>query len=219
MRPLILALVLLPSLAVAAEDPDAAPAELEGIASPEEGEAPDGTVAAVQERSFRLKHELGLGVGYLPSDPFSRGVALQLGYTFHFTDHFAWQVGRGFFNFSFPTNLRDQLVQRYHAEPRDFDTVQWAVGSDLIFAPFYGKAALLNRSVLWWEIYVLAGASTVKLASALTPAVNIGGGIRLFGTRWLSLRLEAVNHFTLPAKRISILDVQLAAGLSFGAGS
>jgi hypothetical protein len=62
------------------------------LAQADELENP-GVIAAVQERAFRMQHELHLGVGVLPLDAFYKGLYAQVGYTFHFTDAFAWQVG------------------------------------------------------------------------------------------------------------------------------
>jgi outer membrane beta-barrel protein len=226
MRYLLLAsLLLAPAFAFAEEEEqkpeaDAAPVELEGIAAPEEAgptvAEPDGTVSAVQARMFQMHHELSLGVGFLPSDAYTRGICAQVAYTYHFSDSFAWRVGRGFFSYGLSTGLREQLERRYSVAPSDFDRVEWAVGSDLILSPLYGKSAFFNRSLLWFEVYVLGGASAFKLNSGFSPAASIGAGVRVFRSQNLSVRFDALNHFLFPVKRLSVFDVQLSVSFNFG---
>ena len=59
-----------------------------------------GSVSAVQERPFRMKHELDLSFGVLPIDAFYVGLYGQVGYTAHFSDTLAWQIGRAAYNYA-----------------------------------------------------------------------------------------------------------------------
>ncbi|HEX9507892.1 MAG TPA: outer membrane beta-barrel domain-containing protein, partial [Myxococcales bacterium] len=117
MRTLLLTLWMFPSLA---------------LAQTEELENP-GTVSAVQDRQYRMNHELSFGVGVLPIDAFYKGLLAQLGYTYHFSDRFAWQVGRGAYSYDVDTGLKAQLQRDFGVLPTAFDQVQWMVGSDLIW--------------------------------------------------------------------------------------
>src|SRR6478735_2888186 len=90
------------------------------LAQSEELEHP-GKVAAVQERLFRMNQELALGVGTLPLDAFYKGFGPQVTYTFHFTDSFAWQVGRGMYTYAAPTGLRQQLERDFGVLPTAFE--------------------------------------------------------------------------------------------------
>ena len=51
-----------------------------------------GTVSAVQDRTYRMASELWIGIGVAPLDAFYKGITGQLGYVYHFSDSFAWQV-------------------------------------------------------------------------------------------------------------------------------
>jgi outer membrane beta-barrel protein len=200
------------------DDPKADTArELDQVTIPEESEGgPDGTVTAIQDRNYHLKAELGVGVGFLPLDPFTRGVTISLSYTHHFTDHFAWRVGRGFFSFGFATGLKTQLEQRYSVAPTDLDRVEWAAGSDLVLTPFYGKVALFNRAVMWMELYLLAGGSVFKFTSGFKPGAGGGGGFRAFITQNLSVRLEVVDHVAFPRPVTNVLEFGLVLAFNFG---
>jgi outer membrane beta-barrel protein len=189
------------------------------FAQSEELENP-GTVLAVQDRAYRMNHELTLGIGVMPIDAFYKGIYAQVAYTFHFTDTFAWQVGRGAYSYNINTGLRNQLERDFGVLPTAFDEVQFMVGSDLIWTPIYGKTSWMNRSVAHFEAYLILGGSVLKLTSAFRPAVNAGIGARLFHTKHISYRLDITNNFVVVPNRgafLNVMTVQLMAALNFGA--
>lgn len=195
--------------------PGSALAQLEELENP-------GAVSAVQERLYRMSHELTLGVGALPLDAFYKGLYGQVSYTYHFTDSFAWQVGRGSYSYNLNTGLRQQLERDFGVLPTAFEEVQWFAGSDLVFSPFYGKTAVLNRSVLHFEGYLIGGGTVFRFTNNFRPAVNLGLGARLFHSRWVSYRLDLTNNFVLaPGRRaglaMNVVSLQLSAALNFGA--
>ncbi len=192
-------------------------ASTQAFSQVEELESP-GRIAAIQDRAYRMNHELTLTFGVLPLDAFNKSLFLQAGYTFHFTDYFAWQVGRGSYAYSFGTGLREQLERDFGVAPTTFDSVQWFVGSDLLFTPFYGKAALMNRWVMHFDTHLILGATVFKYAvSSFRPAVTFGLGARLFQNRWVSWRIDVTDSVVLPLPLKNELSVQLTLALNFGA--
>ncbi len=190
--------------------PALAAAQVEELENP-------GTISAVQERAYRMNHELTLGVGTLPLDAFYKGFFAQVGYTIHFSDSFAWQVGRGAYSYNLDTGLRQQLERDFGVLPTEFDQVQYMVGSDLIWSPFYGKATFLNRSVSHFETYFILGATAFKFATGFKPAVNFGVGARLFRSAHLSYRLDITDNVVISSKPFNVLALQLAVAINFGA--
>lgn len=187
------------------------------LAQTEELENP-GVVSAVQERTYRLHHELNLGFGTLPLDAFSKGVYPTLSYVYHFSDHFAWQVGRGGYVYNINSGLREQLERDFAVLPTAFDEVQYFVGSDVMWSPIYGKTSVLNKHVLHFEMYLLGGASVLKLSnSGFRPALDAGLGARLFQSKWMSYRLETTWSATVAQKPQLVANIQLLAALNFGA--
>jgi len=190
------------------------------LAQAEELENP-GKVAAVQERLFRMNQELSLGVGTLPLDAFYKGFGPQVTYTFHFTDTFAWQVGRGMYSYAAPTSLRQQLERDFGVLPTQFETVQWMAGSDLIWSPVYGKTSFLNQSVLHFEAYAMVGGTLIKTTQNFRPALDLGVGVRVFTSKFVSYRLDVTNNVCIPLKFpvVNILNVPtiiLSVALNFG---
>ncbi|MCP3105573.1 outer membrane beta-barrel domain-containing protein [Myxococcus sp. K15C18031901] len=206
------ALLLLSFLA-----PGLALAQAEALENP-------GTVSAIQERQYRMHHELLLGVGVLPADAYYKGFIGTVGYTYHFSDTFAWQVGRGSYSYNVNTSLRTQLERDFEVSPTDTafqDEIQWMVGSDLIWSPLYGKLAVLNSSVLHFEAFLLGGGTVVKTErqDGFRPAVNLGLGVRLFSGKTVSFRLDVTNNvvFAGASRIINVPVVQLGTSFNFGA--
>jgi len=190
------------------------------LAQAEELENP-GSVLAVQERQYRMNHELSVGIGMMPLDAFYKGYTAQVGYTFHFTDSFAWQIARGSYSVNVDTGLKQQLLDQYGVLPTKFPEVQWMAGSDLVWSPLYGKWTFMNRTVLHFEGFLLGGVSFLHLtneASLLpSPALNIGLGIRLFSTKHVSFRLDITDNVVFATPIFNVPTLQLAAALNFGA--
>ncbi|WP_164007636.1 outer membrane beta-barrel domain-containing protein [Pyxidicoccus trucidator] len=197
--------------------PGLARAQAEALENP-------GTVSAIQERQYRLQHELTLGVGVLPDDAFYKGLIGTVAYTYHFSDSFGWQVGRGTYSYNVQTALRTQLERDFEVAPTASayeDQVQWMVGSDLVWSPLYGKFAFLNNRVLHFEAFLLGGGTVVKInrADGFRPAANVGVGLRLFSGPTLSFRLDVTNNvvFAGTSRINNVLSVQLGTAFNFGA--
>ena len=197
----LLALVLLASTAALAQT-----SELEN----------PGTVSAIQDRTYRMASEFDLAVGFLPLDAFTKQVYGQVSFVYHFTDQFAWQVGRGAYGYNWSTGLKGQLEKDYGVLPTTIDVVQFFVGSDLMFTPFYGKTAVLNKAVIYAEAYVLLGVTVFKYTNAFRPAANVGGGVRVFQNKWVSYRLEVTDNVVIKDKPEQVLQVNLMLALNFG---
>jgi outer membrane beta-barrel protein len=180
-----------------------------------------GTVNAIQERAYRMEHEFDLSVGVLPLDAFTKNFYAQVGYTLHFTDSFAWQIGRGAYGYSANTGLREQLQRDFGVLPTAFDQIPFFVGSDLMWKPFYGKLSVLNKAVIHGEFFLLLGASVFKYTTAFRPAVNVGGGGRIFLSRYASIRLDVTDNVVLSTSGnatsvLNVMALTLSLGINFG---
>lgn len=187
-------------------------------AQTEELENP-GSVAAIQERAYKLGSEVDLTVGSLPADAFYKSFYAQASFIFHFTDAFAWQVGRGAYSLNLKTGLREQLERDFGVLPTVFDEVQYFVGSDLMLKPFYGKTAVFNKFVLHVEGHLQVGGSAFKFSvGGFAPAVTFGGGIRLFVGQNVSFRIDVLDHVIifLSKRPTNHIGIQLSLGLNFG---
>ena len=206
MRALIGLCLLVPTLAAA---------QLQDLENP-------GSVSAVQERAFRMRHELDLSIGTLPLDAFYVGLFAQVGYTAHFSDTLAWQIGRAAYNYAARTGLRENLERKFNVLPTAFEEVQFFFGSDLIWTPFHGKLSVMNKWVVHGEIFLILGATLFKFTNAFRPAVNVGLGGRVVLTPNVSVRLDVTDNVVVPigggsVTFLNVLATTFSLGINFGA--
>lgn len=193
-----------------------------GAGAQTEADQPDA-VTAIQERAYRMQHEIDVSVGVLPLDPFSKGLFAQAGYTAHFTDGFAWEVVKGGYSFTAKTELRNQLERDFGTLPTAFDEIQFFLGTDVLFKPFYGKMSVANRWVVHGEFFLLLGGSVFKFSQSardFRPGVSVGLGGRLFLNKVLSLRLDLTEHFLLSIPGLTftnVMSMSLSLGINIGA--
>jgi len=133
-------------------------------------------------------------------------------------------VARGAYSYNVDTGLRKQLIRDFSVNPTAFEEVQYMVGSDIIWSPFYGKTAFLNKSVSHFEVFLIAGGSILNLANStggpglFRPAVNFGLGARLFSSKHLSYRLDLADNLVVSKDKgiFNVPTIQLSAAINFG---
>jgi len=100
--------------------------------------------------------------------------------------------------------LQVQKLDRFYLTPQQYRRVPkankyiWEAALDFGYAPFYGKFALLNKTVVHWEGIVTAGVGITQSEVipmdpsylpftnfAITP--NAGIGVRVYLTKWLEV--------------------------------
>lgn len=184
--------------------------------SPLDDEPVPGASQAIQERTYRLTYEIGIGGGLMPVDPYTKQAYVGGVMVLHFTDAIAWQIGRGGYAFSWSSGLRQQLERDFQVLPSAFPAAQWFVGSQLLFKPFYGKSAVANRFVVHYEAYIELGASVHKYAKDFRPGIDIGGGMRVFQNKVLSYRLEVLDTIILTGGVTNNVSVNLLLCINIG---
>jgi outer membrane beta-barrel protein len=176
----------------------------------------DGRLVVIQQRRFRLAHELFAAGTFEPQDAFSKGVAAEVGYTWHLSDDWAWNVARAGYLGRFDTGLKQQLQDSFGVAPTQFENLRWFVSSALVAKPLYGKLALANASVVHVEGYAALGLNVGRFDNSVAAGAELGLGTRVWFTRTLSLRLEARDALYFSRKISNV--VFLTAGLSISLG-
>ena len=188
-----------------------------GPVAAEEPQDTPGRLAAVQQRKFRMGHELFAAASVLPLDAFYKGVGPTVSYTYHFTDSLGWEVIRASYSFNLNTKLRDQLEKDFGVAPTKFEQVQYHLETSANFAPLYGKFALLNTKVVHSELFLLGGATLARMTDAFRPGVHGGLGLRFFLSQAISARVEGRYHFVVGGgKSTQLLDIAAGLGIDFG---
>jgi outer membrane beta-barrel protein len=178
---------------------------------------------AVQSRLFRLGLELTGGGAFLPLNAFSKGFVADGAVTWHFTNAWAWEIAQGGYVFAnLDTGLRSQLINNFGVQPTQLSTPDFLTSTNVVFTPFYGKLAGLNRTVNHVEVFFPFG---LALARYLNPGqfeegLDIGLGLRWFVASHISLRLDARDYILIPGfSNVSVTnELWLGLGVSVAFG-
>jgi outer membrane beta-barrel protein len=206
LRALVVSCLLVPAIAAA---------QVEELENP-------GSVSAIQKRAFTMRHELDISVGVLPLDAFYVGLFAQVGYTAHFSDSFAWTIGRFAYSYAARTGLREKLERDFGVLPTAFEEVQYFFGSDIVWTPFHGKIAVTNGFVVHGEVFFILGATLFRFTNTFRPGINLGGGGRIVLTENVSIRLDVTDNVVIPVgggatSFTNVMTTTLSLAINFGA--
>ena len=172
---------------------------------------------AVQRRVFRLGLELDAGVGLLPLNAFDKGLMIDGSVTWHFSSVWAWEIAQGgYVVANLDTGLKNQLLDNFGVQPTQLSTNQFLASTNLVFTPFYGKLAGLNRSVNHVEVFFPIGLALGRYENPgeFQQGADLGLGLRWFLGTHTSLRLEARDYLLFQ----SFKDFGLTNELLFSLG-
>jgi outer membrane beta-barrel protein len=184
---------------------------------PEPGDDLPG-ITAVQNRPQFRRHEFTAWVGTLPLDAFEKGLTFSGAYTVRLHDLVSWEVAQFTYSYGIETRLADELAAlETPLGPTPFETVNYHLMSNVVFTPFYGKSAVLNRTLIRHEAFLLAGAGVGWLTLTTRPAVDVGIGWRLYAGDRVSFRLDGRN-LTFFARNDVHNELWLGLGVSVAVG-
>lgn len=156
-------------------------------------------VYAIQERIYHRNHELSVMGGYIPNEDFYEAFPVGLGYTFNFNEYFSWEVARGQYVFTSEKELKKDIEEEADLTPSLFAEPKYMVHSHLVFRPFYGKAAVVNRGIVNRETYLFLGGGVVSYEwqtpdgtedNELVNSISFGLGTKYFINENLCMNLE-----------------------------
>ncbi len=163
-------------------------------------------VAVVQKRLFTKdgKAEVSLFSGIIPNDPFLTYIPIGGRFNYYFLESISLEVA-GSYTGS-PVQIDSELTEflknnaNIQAEVDLLDIQVWRVGGSVVWSPFYGKLALLQRKLSHFDINLAAGFGVVQTdspneertatESQFKPEGIIGAGLRAFLTEAFTLRLD-----------------------------
>jgi hypothetical protein len=182
----------------------------------------------IQRRSYDPSHELNIGIGTLPTDPYHAGYTAQLDYTFHMNQIFAFSTF-GAYNLSFDKHLKDEVrAQRIATLPTldAFPEIEFFGGASLLYRPLYGKLATDLGTTQHVEFFLHSGICAAWVLDVpkpelqlKEPALLLGGhfglGIRLWLNPQASLRFDAKEMlYVAPQGIIHALHLQVGFALN-----
>lgn len=160
------------------------------LAAPAAAQEESLRTLSVEDRHTHRWHELNVTIGVLPVNAFVKSITVGGQYTLHFNHLFAWEIVRAYGAVAeIETGLNDQL-EDMQLSPTPEEYVEWAATSSFVFTPFYGKLAVVNRALVFSEVFLIAGVGYGWLTNSQTVVIDAGVGVRIFFGEYFSLRMD-----------------------------
>ena len=167
------------------------------FAAEDEGEEGLRTLA-VQNRQHTMTHEFSAWVGTLPMDAFTKGLTFTGAYSLHFNDVIGWEVGQFTYSYRIDAHLKEDL-KSLDVGTTAYESVKYFVTSSVLLKPIYGKMAVLNRSVIFGEVFLAAGGGYGWMTITGRGIIDFGAGFRVYVGEILSFRLDIRDYMFVNA--------------------
>jgi len=205
------------------------------------GEAAERRIIKTLQRKNFLKLgrvEWTTGPAFVGNDPFLNRYIVGSGLAYHLTEIFAMELNLGFSPDLGEADwkpLTDQLVNNNHVSP-DISKLTYFGNATFAFSPIYGKAAVLGRNIINFDIFGAFGMGATRTVDDLEalqkvgdpvaeatqyqvhPTTNFGGGLRIIFNESTAVRIEGrsliyietVDSTTLEMKNNFIVQTGLS---------
>lgn len=146
------------------------------------------------------RFEITPTIGFTLNDPFQRNILLGAHMAYHISD--SWGLGvTGFYGLPFETGLAEQ-IKAERAEKVDdggFSKVELLASVELLYSPLIGKFAMFGRTVVNYDLHILAGVAGAKVTADkaiddFNPGAVVGIGLRTFMTDGIALNIEVRDY-------------------------
>ena len=169
-------------------------------------------IKTLQRKNFLKlgRVEWTTGGAFVSNDPFLNRYIFGTGFAYHLTEIFAMELNLGFSPDLGDADwkpLTDQLVNNNHVSP-DISKLTYFGNATFAFSPIYGKAAVLGRNIINFDIFGAFGMGATRTVDDLEalqkvgdpvaeatqyqihPTTNFGGGLRIIFNESTALRFE-----------------------------
>lgn len=178
----------------------------------------------LQKGRFELQPKFGFSL----NDAINRNVMLGAGATYHLVESLS--IGGLFEWYDFGGALGGEtntfeIVSNQTGTDADAARINYMAGLELGYTPIYGKFALLNSGIVYYDVSVTLGGAFISAESVLLPAAqNTGGGLvglnaRAFLTKWLALNIfvrDTIFLADLQGANDSLINIVMTGvGVSF----
>ena len=206
-----------------------------------EGEAQRRRVIkTLQSKNFLKlgRWELSPHAAFVSNDPFLNRYILGTGIAYNISEIFAFET-----MLDFAPDLGDgdwkpltnQLIEKNKVTP-DISKLTYFGSACFVFSPIYGKAAILSRKIIMFDIYGKFGMGATRTADDLEalgvtaddatatatqfqihPTTNIGGGVRIIFNENLAARIEGRSMMYIETVNSTVLEMKNNFILQFSA--
>ncbi|MBI4405513.1 MAG: outer membrane beta-barrel domain-containing protein [Deltaproteobacteria bacterium] len=146
---------------------------------PDQDEYERSIDAVLRHKHFYKKGHLEFTpvVGVMPYDSLINHYMLGGRAAWHFTDHFSWEILDAQITFPSTTSYFTGLVKDKGLSDVQTPQLKMLLGTNFLVSPFYGKVRIVGRSVLHFDIYLLAGLGMAKAEQLRLSASGVGGDV------------------------------------------
>jgi len=150
------------------------------------------------------RHEMSPMVGFTLGEPFTNSILPGVGYTYHLLDSIA--VGGDLLvGLRSNTAIADDINAKTQAQSPNFQlassSIRFMADLNVSFAPVVGKLMAFRSLPLHYDAHIslhggLAGMKGEgRIPDSVTPAFGVGGGVRLFLSRFMAIDVDIREFF------------------------
>lgn len=178
------------------------------------------------------KIEVAGTAGLMPYDDVNNQYFVGAKATWHWTDYWGWEVIEFQKAFSSTTDWVKNLVSSKSINNLQTAQLNYLATSNLVFSPFYGKVRVFGSSLVYFDLYAvagggLAGSRTIKLSSGnpesevrsgMDPVIDFGVGFKVFMGPSFGMLLDLRDYLTFSetyGKRSVKSNYTVFLGLNF----
>ncbi len=191
--------------------------------------------AVVRNKYFYKTNKIELSgtAGAMPLDSVVNHLLVGGRATWHFSDHFGWEIAHiQVASPSITGNIKD-IVTANSLSNVQFSQINLLATSNILLSPIYGKIRFFGNQVLYFDIYSvfgfgLANTKTIKLSSSapvestvrqgMDPVFDFGLGVKIFTGDALAILIDLRDYVTFTevySSRKPRSNFSVFAGLSF----
>ena len=154
--------------------------------------------------------------------------------TWHFSDHFGWEIAHiQVASSSISANIKEIVNPPNSLSNVQFSQINLLATSNILLSPIYGKIRFFGNQVLYFDIYSVLGfgvanTKTIKLSSpgpvestvrqGMDPVFDFGLGVKIFTGDALAILIDLRDYVTFTevySSRKPRSNFSVFAGLSF----
>jgi len=159
-------------------------------------------------------HQIDLGVSLYPFDSYYTGISVNLGYTQHLSQNFAWDIFHASYYFSFQNGLTTELAESFGVNPSQIERLSYGVSSNIHYFYSYGKFIFLQNSIRYFRGSFLLGAGMLGTTLQGGFAGNVGTSIEVFFSDVFSCKVNLQDSIMIPSLK-QFVTFSLESGISF----
>ena len=170
---------------------------------------------AVETYLLPKKNQLGLGVGYWPTNAFYDGFGVNLSLQNQISRRWAWEVLKGTFLMTVDKSLTNNLAENFGVAPREIERINYVAQTSLVHYGAYGKFIFKNEFVRYFRMGLTFGAGMIGYDERSEFVPTLGAKMEVYGSNRFSWVATLQNYLSLQDGFENIMSVEISSTYSF----